>query len=167
MRKIVTWIVVMAFSMCSSACAASIAGESEMQRGDGVVKLLKPLSFRPVLDADIPFDPAAGDVQMLDYMGFVVEAGAPFLTVVTVESVTASRVDDNADHVVDILLTESDRQIFQEWAAAHSGQKVVTTTTKSAWGYVKLAEQQLGQPVRLEDNYTGKDATAIIEALVG
>jgi hypothetical protein len=165
MRKIVARIVVLAFSICSVACATSVPGQPEMQHRDGVVELREPLSFRLVLEGSGSVDPEAGEVEMLDYMGFVVVGGSPFLTVATVESVSASRID--ADHVVDILLTESDGRTFLEWAAAHSGQKVVATTTKSAWGYADLAEQRRGEPVRLDDNYTGKDATDIMNALVG
>ncbi|HEV7652315.1 MAG TPA: hypothetical protein VGP26_29530 [Actinophytocola sp.] len=161
------WIVVLAFFTCSVACATSVAGEPQAQRGDRVVELREPLSFRPVLENDIPFDPAARDVQMLDYMGFVIEAGVPFLTVATVESVTVSRGANDSDHVVDILLTESDRGTFEKWAARHSGRKVVATTTKSAYGYIQPGARQPGQPVRFEDSYTVEDATDIIAALVG
>ena len=43
---------------------------------------------------------------------------------------------------------------------------MVATMTNSTWGYIHISARHPGQ-VRIEDSYSGKDATVIMKSLVG
>jgi hypothetical protein len=169
MKSFVAWIVVLALSTCSAACATSVSGSPEARRADGLVKLREPLFFRPVLENVTSLDPAKGQEGMLDNNGFTVTVGPPFLEAKYAEKVSASRGAEAADRVVEVSLIEPDRKAFREWAGEHSLQEVVATTAPNipALGYVDLAALRHGTFVRLGDYFSDKDAAEVMKALAG